>query len=567
MVEQSNPNETKSAQQRLTEGSTWMTVASVLSRILGVIYIIPWWRWMGDAETANEANALFNVGYNWYSIFLMIAVAGVPQAIARQLAHYNARQEYRNAQKLFKAATWLMIGTGILTGVALYFLAPILAIGTPTREISDGIATIRSLAPALMVLPFLSISRGFFEGHQDMKPSAISQITEQIARVGFMLASVYVLRRVLDAPVRQAVVQSTFAAFIGAVVAIGTLAFYYFKNRSLYMHDLSLSQEKEEVKTGSLLKEIVLIAIPFILSGTIMEFLNVIDTQTFKPIMVQVTDLSESMIINEYGIFSANVRKLVTVLISFATAISSTIVPIISSTFTHEKDALGELTDRGTTIYPETNAIISHGLSLGTLVLLPASLGMALIANNTYQLIYAPDISGTYYLQLSALSAIVQGIYFLLISILQAMNLQKRGMFGIAIAVGTKLILQYPLIALFHTPGAIYATLLAFLTPIIYYLYILKKYGGVDYTTITDSVWLIVKSTIAMVLVGLVTVIGLNFILTGSGLVMNIIEMGIVIVISALVYVVMTLRYQRLDILIGRERANQLRHMLKIHEI
>ncbi|MCI5774938.1 MAG: polysaccharide biosynthesis protein [Aerococcus sp.] len=565
MVEKSKPNDEKSAQQRLTEGSTWMTVASVLSRVLGVIYIIPWWRWMGDAATANEANALFNVGYNWYSIFLMIAVAGVPQAISRQLAHYNAKQEYRNAQRLFKAAIWLMIATGLVTGVALYLLAPLLAIGTPTRETSDGIATIRSLAPALIVLPFLSISRGFFEGHQDMKPSAISQITEQLARVGFMLASVYILRRILDAPVRQAVVQSTFAAFIGAVVAIATLAFYYFKHRTFYAHDMALSQETEEIKTGTLLKEIVMIAIPFILSGAIMEFLNVIDTQTFKPIMSRVTGFSEGMIINEYGIFSANVRKLVTVLISFATSISSTLVPIISSTFTREKENQRASAMRGGTRFPETNAIISHGLSLGALVLLPASLGTALIANNAYQLIYAPDSSGTYYLQLSAISAIVQGLYFLLISILQAMNLQKRGMLGIAIAVVTKLILQYPMIAVFHTPGAIYATLLAFLAPIIYYFYILKKYGEVDYTIIADSVWPIIKAVIVMVIVGIATAFASHWFIGSTGILANVISMLLVVIVSMIVYTYMTLKYQRLDILIGQPRADQWRQRLKIH--
>lgn len=65
-----------SAQEKMNAGASWMTIASMVSRILGVLYIMPWYKWMGEPHIANEANSLFNIGYSYYAIFLSITIAG-----------------------------------------------------------------------------------------------------------------------------------------------------------------------------------------------------------------------------------------------------------------------------------------------------------------------------------------------------------------------------------------------------------------------------------------------------------------------------------------------------------
>src|SRR5699024_9011217 len=123
---------------------------------------------------ANEANSLFNIGYSYYAIFLSITIAGVPESIAKQMAYYNARGYYKTAKRLFKAGLALMAITGLVGGVLLWTFAPILAQSTPARDFDSVVLVIRSLVPALVVLPTISVIRGYFQGHQDMKPSAIS---------------------------------------------------------------------------------------------------------------------------------------------------------------------------------------------------------------------------------------------------------------------------------------------------------------------------------------------------------------------------------------------------------
>ncbi len=49
-------------QEKMARGSAWMTASNIISRLLGAVYIIPWYAWMG--ENAKAANGLFNMGYN-----------------------------------------------------------------------------------------------------------------------------------------------------------------------------------------------------------------------------------------------------------------------------------------------------------------------------------------------------------------------------------------------------------------------------------------------------------------------------------------------------------------------
>lgn len=70
-------------QEKMARGSAWMTASNIISRLLGAVYIIPWYAWMG--ENAKAANGLFNMGYNIYALFLLISTAGIPAAIANKL--------------------------------------------------------------------------------------------------------------------------------------------------------------------------------------------------------------------------------------------------------------------------------------------------------------------------------------------------------------------------------------------------------------------------------------------------------------------------------------------------
>ena len=77
-----------------------MTASNIISRLLGALYIIPWYAWMG--KQGDQANALFGQGYNIYALFLLISTAGIPVAVAKQVAKYNTMREEEHSFALLE---------------------------------------------------------------------------------------------------------------------------------------------------------------------------------------------------------------------------------------------------------------------------------------------------------------------------------------------------------------------------------------------------------------------------------------------------------------------------------
>ncbi|KAA9302109.1 polysaccharide biosynthesis protein [Aerococcus sanguinicola] len=549
------------AAERMSSGSAWMTVGTFVSRLLGLLYIIPWVRWMGDPQTAAEANALYDIGYKYYSIFLVISTAGVPSAIAKQMAYYNARKQYGTSQQLFRSGAILMLVMGLASGLVLFLAAPWLAESTPTREVSHAVFTIRSLVPALVLFPLLSIFRGFFQGHQDMKPSAISQITEQFFRVAYMLASVYIIRRVLDGSVVTAVSHSTFAAFIGGAVAILTLALYYLRHRKEYPVSLT-KKATYQVKTSGMIKEIIMIAIPFIITGSGIELTQLIDTNTFMPIMERVSNLAQADIIYEYGIFSANINKLVTVLVSLALAIGATSIPVISDTYSRELDQKERSTSQP--VLNETGHLVIHNLQLFLMVMLPVALGLFILAGPVYNLVYRPDPLGSMYLRITCFTALGMGAYTVLVSVLQAMDHHKQALIGLALGLVMKLVWQYPLIYFLGAPGAMLATIISFTTIALYYLYHIHRLVGFRYRELLNESIPIVLSALMMFLASGLVYLILAYLLPMPNLLGSILISLLVVAVGVWVYLLLMLKSHKLDLVLG-VRAEDMRRKLGLN--
>lgn len=552
-----NIKKSQSSIEKMNSGSLWMSSASIISRILGVLYIIPWIKWMGTPQVANEANALFGIGYRWYALFLAVAVAGVPSAISKLIANYNANGQYRTAKKLFKSAVILMMITGIIASIILWIFAPQFAKDSPARSLDYSTTVIRSLVPALMVIPTLSILRGFFQGYQDMKPSAISQIMEQLFRIGYMLVAVYYIRVVNDGSMIDAVVQSTFGAFIGAIIAIITLLFYFIKNKNSYIIP-SNHQDTINISTRSLLIEVIKLSIPFIISGSVIEISQLIDTKTYMPIMENVSSFSQEALINDFAAFSTNANKLITVLVSLALSIATASIPILSATYANEKLSQSGIESKK---WIETTNLITNNLYLFTIIMLPSTIGVAILARPIYALIYFPDENGTWFLQLSCFMAISMGLFSLMVSSMQALNFQKEAILGILIGLIIKCILQYPLLWLCGTSGALYSTTISFLIMSIYYTYYLKKVLDFPFRKLFKKLYPVIFSTIIMTIISFIVYKGIQIIIPVNSALGNLLIIILVGIIGGITYLLLGLRYQFIDIILGN-KTNYLRNLL-----
>lgn len=432
----------ESSQDTMLKGSAWMTAGSIFSRILGAIYIIPWMAWMGSYYPA--ANALYAKGYNIYSLFLIISTAGIPGAISKQISHYNALDQYATGNKLFKHGLKIMTFMGVLFAAIMYFGAPVLA-----TIFTDGdprsIPVIKSLAIAVLIIPILSILRGYLQGYSDMAPSAISQFIEQIARVIYMLLATYMIMIVNKGSYINAVVQSTFAAFIGAGVAIIILIMALLKKLPTLRRLSRNGKPVANVNENNFTREIFQQAVPFIILDAGITFFNLFDQSTFNQFMRLFVNATGAQLDNYYSLFGFQANKLIMIIVSLSTAMAVTAVPILSGLYS-----------KGNKKKIENQ--ISNTLELFFFIMIPASLGMYAVAQPLWTTFYRYDALGVLMLQFSSVISILLGLFTVLSAVLQALYRNKLAIKYFVYGFIVKVVAQLPMIWLFHEFGPLVAT-------------------------------------------------------------------------------------------------------------
>ena len=426
----------------IVKGSIWMTIGSITSRLLGAVYIIPWYAWMG--EHAEMANSLFGKGYNIYSFFLMIATAGIPSAVAKQISKYNSLNEYGLSDRLFRRSLTLMAGFGTVFAAIMFLAAPVLAQGDPNL-----IPTMRALSMAVLIFPCMSVVRGFFQGNQNMMPSAISQVVEQIIRVFYMLLMTFIIMKVVKGDYVDAVTQSTFAAFVGMIGSFAVLGYFYMKMRKERLENIANSNNELSISTWSLIREMLFEAVPFIIIGAAIPMFKLVDQYTFEPMMKTFTSYSSDHLKEMFSILSVNPDKLTMIIISLATSLSAASLPVITEAYTkNDRIGLGKL--------------CSESIQLFCLVMVPAIIGMSVVSTPVYTVFYGYDHLGSMVLIVCTISSLMSGFFMLSSVLLQAMFMNRQLLVELAIGFIVKILIQYPCIRLFEIYGPIVSTTIAF---------------------------------------------------------------------------------------------------------
>lgn len=458
---------------KLIRGTFILTLGTFISKFLGLFYVIPFYSIVG-----KEATSLYQYGYVPYTIFISIATAGVPLAVSKFIAKYNALGEYAVGRRLFKSGLMIMSVTGFLAFLTMYICAPWFAsIMIVDKEqiytVEDVAYVIRAVSFALIIVPFMSLMRGFFQGHQSMGPSAVSQVVEQIARIIFLLAGAYIVLNILKGTVVEAIGVATFAAFVGALFGLLVL-FWYWQKRKKHLNELLEQDESNvDVKLFDIYSEIVVYAIPFIFVGIAIPLYQLVDTITFNRAMAEIGQAKVADTV--FGIVNFSTQKIVIIPVSLATAFAMTLVPLVTSSFVSgEPDRVKKQLD-------QTFQVLLF-------LTVPAVVGIMLLAEPFYTAFYENSILGTDILRVYAPVAILFALFTVTAAILQGINEQRFTVFSLLFGILLKLVLNIPLIKLFQGEGAIYATAIGYGASIIINLLVIRYYAGYSLRSIGGKI-------------------------------------------------------------------------------
>lgn len=526
---------------KLLRGTFVLTLGTYISRILGMIYLIPF-----AAMVGTNGGGLFQTGYAQYTIFLSIATAGFPAAVSKFVSKYNAVGDYETSRRMFKAGILVMLATGFIAFAILYMLAPQFALASLAENelngitVEDATLVIRMVSMALIVVPLMSLIRGFFQGHQSMGPTAVSQVVEQLVRIVFLLASTYLIMNVLNGGLVLAVGYATFAAFVGAIGGLIVLFIYWLRRKHTLLAMRENLVETASIPLGKMFKEVFRYAGPFVFVGLAIPIYNYIDTVTFNRAMLN-SGSDQSYTMDMYSVLLLYVPKLVMIPVSLATAFGLTLIPTITESFTNNNRAL-------------LHKQIDQTLQLIMLLVLPAVVGLSILAGPAYNVFYAgtSEEIGKNILIWYAPVALLFSLFTVNAAILQGINKQKLAVISLVIGIIVKLVLNTTLIELYEGVGSILATAAGYLVSLIYGFAMIKRHAGYSFRLLVKRTILITMLCTFMGLVVSVvhSILGI-FINYADGRMNAVIVTGISVAIGGAVYVYLAYRSHLLEKLVG----------------
>ena len=532
-------NETSNQQAQMLRGTVWLTASNFISRLLGAAYIIPWYIWMG--KHGAEANGLFTMGYNIYAWFLLISTAGVPVAVAKQVAKYNTKGQEEHSFAMIRGFLKFMSLLGLVFAIIMYVLSPVFA--NLSGGGKDLIPVMQSLSWAVLIFPSMSVVRGFFQGHNNLKPYAISQIAEQVIRVIWMLLTAYFIMKVGSGDYVEAVTQSTFAAFIGMGASLLVLVYYLWKT-GLLQHIIHRPESDSQIDTKALLWDTIREAIPFIVTGSAIQLFQIIDQMTYSNVMSWFTNFTRSELLVQFSYFSANPNKITMILIAVATSIGGVGIPLLTENYVK-----GDFRAAG--------KLVQDNLTMLVAFLLPATIGAVAIAEPLYTVFYGkPDSLALGLFILAMLQTVILGLYTVLSPMIQALFQNRKAILYFGYGVLVKLILQVPFIYVFKAYGPLLSTTIGLMIPIVLMYKEIHQVTHFNRKTVFKRSLLTAILTLIMLLVVLVAGFILGFVIKPNGRVTSMIYVALIGGVGIVVYGGLGLRLRFLDRFIGSKAAS-----------
>nr|WP_303243817.1 polysaccharide biosynthesis protein [uncultured Cellulosilyticum sp.] len=453
--------ESTNNKQGLMKGAMILSIGVLVSRIIGMLYRIPIRNILGD-----DGNSLYGVAYTVYAMILTLTAIAIPGALSKLIAERKAAGAHREAQRVFHIALIYCLAGAFILALGMWFGAE--WIQTNFFPSQPGVVLpIRALAPTVMIATTLAVMRGYFQGNEEMTPTAISQVIEQIVNVIFsvLLASILVKTSLV-----YGATGSALGTGAGAIAGFIVLMLMYKKKRPSIKKDIAQSVEYTYESTGIILKQILGMMIPVIISTSIFSIMTFIDQSMISKYLPKAVDILRSQnalslvpvagaammetqqVVSELsGQMSYQYGTFMNIPASLVMQLGLAAVPAIAAA-----SSVGDFKE----IRKKTKLILKVGMLLAT----PCAVGFILYAKPIFLLLHG-DTAGSEVLMQGAIGILVIALAQLSAGILQGMTMQRIPTINAIIACGIKVIiniifLQIPALNIF---GFIHSTTICYL--------------------------------------------------------------------------------------------------------
>lgn len=530
------------------EGSFIATASIIFVKLLGMLYVIPFYAIVG-----TKGASLYAYAYTIYNIFLDVASAGLPIAISKLINEYNTLDKKEAKVRAYKIGKKIVSIFSIVSFVIVFCFAEVigkLILGDLSggNTIKDVAFVIRCISLAILVIPYLAVSKGYLQGHHYIKAPSVSQVLEQVIRIFIIIVGSYLTIKVFHLSATLGVGIAVTGALAGGIVACLYIKKKIKENKTELGLDETLIQKKDSVTNKEIVKKIFGYAIPFIIIDTaasiysFMDMFLIIRTLNYLSFSAHDVEFIASSIIT-YA------PKINMIIAAIATGMSVSLIPTIVSAYV-KKD------------WKDVNKKLNNALQIILVISIPMAVGISLLAGPIWSLFYKYNSYGVAILTLSIFNAILTNCYVITSSTLQGLNKFKTVYLATILGFLTNGVLDVPLMLLLNhlkIPayfGAIVATMIGYSLSIFIGLFTLHRQNHISYKETFKVVLKLIVPLIAMILV--VTLLKMIIPFNIASKISCIIYIGICALLGATVFIIISYKMGILTEVFGEKFINKI---------
>ncbi|MBU3811579.1 MAG: oligosaccharide flippase family protein [Candidatus Niameybacter stercoravium] len=253
---------------KFVKGALILSVAALFAKVLSAFFRIPLGSLIG-----NVGMGYYGYGYPIYTFLSSIAIVAIPSTISKLVAEKRVLGQYKEAHLIFKHTMRFMIIVGLIMSGFFIIGAPLLIKAFRWEE--QTIYSLWGLSLSPIFVCIMGVYRGYFQGMQNMVPTAISQVLENFGRVVVGLGLAYFFMP----NVGYAAGGASFGSVVGGVCGALVLALLYLKHKK-EIHEEMDSQKQATIATPfkSIVKVVLVLAIPISIGAAVNSVMNFMDS-------------------------------------------------------------------------------------------------------------------------------------------------------------------------------------------------------------------------------------------------------------------------------------------------
>ena len=426
----------------LVKNASFLMVAAMISKVIGLLYKSPL-----SSIVGNMGMGYISLAQNAYMILLMIASFSIPQAVSKLISERIALKDYKNAQKIFRGSLIYAAVVGGIVALVCLFGAHIII---PSNQ-PNAVLALQILSPTIFLSGILGVYRGYFQAYRNMMPTSISQILEQIFNAAVSLIAAWMFIRYFADGTDGSVAKwgaagSTVGTTAGVVIALLFMLMVYGVNRKAIKRRVAKDHTHREESYGEILRLIILIVSPIILSSFIYNINGYLNGVLYSEIMGK-HGMDADTISMMYAEYATYFMSIINIPLTLSSAAPTSMIPEVSALY-----ATGDIR--------ETRKRIDQTVQLSMFISIPCAVGLATLSQPIVSLLFGGTngVAGRL-LMLGSFTILLNGMSNISNGVLQGIGKPKIPMFTAAVALVVDVVAV--VLLLMFTDLGIYALLVA----------------------------------------------------------------------------------------------------------